>query len=237
MSLLKIGVQYQYFSSIRNYFFPDGEYNYTVHPSVTRVERSSFDNLQQLFSVPLSLQPSATLWRWLERTCGSTSLKGQQSLASTRRPCRPYLQSEARMVIRLYLGMAGLYRGFGISLLLNLIQAPVVLSTYEYLKSQKDTGAISGSLASIPLPYIAGVCSSVILHPLDSLRKMGMLSAFGVKNKNTKIKTYTALKSQLSHQGLPALYSGFTLTVFRNILWLLVIYGRHSDAYRQLEAL
>lgn len=30
LTLMKMGVQYQYFATIRNFFFTDGEYNYTV---------------------------------------------------------------------------------------------------------------------------------------------------------------------------------------------------------------
>lgn len=41
LTVLKIGCQAQFYASIRNYFFSDGEYNYTVDRLLTREERES----------------------------------------------------------------------------------------------------------------------------------------------------------------------------------------------------
>lgn len=40
-TFLKIGCQAQFYASIRNYFFSDGEYNYTVEDDLTREERDT----------------------------------------------------------------------------------------------------------------------------------------------------------------------------------------------------
>jgi hypothetical protein len=119
---------------------------------------------------------------------------------------------------------------------MNLIQAPVVVGTYELLKSQKHSMGSFGIFDLVPLPYLAGACSSIILHPLDTIRKIAMVSGYGIASKETKLKTYSLLKEQVFRQGIFGLYAGFTFTLLRNTIWLSLIYSRQTETYKQLEA-
>lgn len=136
-----------------------------------------------------------------------------------------------------YLDLTGLYRGLSVSLAVNLLQAPVAIGSYELLKSAQDSGSGAGPLSFVPLPYIAGVLSSLVIHPLDTLRKQAMTTGYGMVSKNAVFRPMKILKDRVLAQGVTGLYSGFLLTVARNVVWLSLIYSRQTEAYKQLEAL
>ena len=123
------------------------------------------------------------------------------------------------------------------SLLSNVIQAPVVVGTYEILKNNTDTDGLRSFTDMIPLPYVAGAVSALVLHPLDTVKKVLMLSAYGAKGQQVTVKTYSALRAIIGSQGLSSLYSGFTMTFVRNVVWLSIIYPRQTEAYKKLENL
>lgn len=115
-------------------------------------------------------------------------------------------------------------------------QAGMVVSAYEMLNWMKEKGQITELSNIIPLPYLAAAVCSIASHPLDNIRKLVMLSASGNPGRYTSMKPSTFLASLFRTESIFKIcYPGFTLSFVRNAVWLSLIYGRHSDAYKQLE--
>lgn len=116
------------------------------------------------------------------------------------------------------------------------IQSGLIVGVYEFLKYQRDNGQLAELTDVVPLPYFAAVVSSIAMHPIDTIRKLSMLSATGNSAQYATLKPSQFLLSVFKTQNwLKLTFAGFTLSVVRNALWISLIYGRHSDAYKQLE--
>ena len=129
--------------------------------------------------------------------------------------------------------MKGTYRGFLGSQALLIPQCTIGLVLYETLKSFKDKGQLPS--LGISLPVLTAIATSVVSHPLDSLRKRLMLNVYGQNQQNLKAKPLRETIAGLSAVGYKSLFSGMTVNLVRNAAWLGLLTLRQSDYVRELE--
>ena len=114
-------------------------------------------------------------------------------------------------------------------------QTAVAITAYEFLKASEDKKAAAGELSDVSIPVVASALTSVVCHPLDSLRKRMMLSTYSLTIKPAIVKPFSQTISQLQREGWGSLYNGFLMNLARITVWFALVMVRDSKAYKSLE--
>ncbi|OAY78046.1 ADP,ATP carrier protein ER-ANT1 [Ananas comosus] len=120
-------------------------------------------------------------------------------------------------------GVAGLYRGFGVSIVGITLYRGLYFGTYDTMKPIILVGPLEGNfLASFALGWSVTTFSGVCAYPFDTLRRRMMLtSGQPSKYKNT----FHALKHIISTEGFFALFRGVTANMLSGIAGAGVLAG------------
>lgn len=125
-------------------------------------------------------------------------------------------------------GMAGLYRGFGVSIVGITLYRGMYFGIYDTMKPIILVGALEGNfIASFLLGWSITTVSGVCAYPFDTLRRRMMLtSGQPVKYRST----VHAFQEIVQHEGLRALYRGVTANMLLGVAGAGVLAG-----YDQLQ--
>lgn len=127
-------------------------------------------------------------------------------------------------------GVAGLYRGFGPSVVGIIVYRGLYFGLYDSLKPVVLTGSLDGSfLASFLLGWCVTTGASTASYPLDTVRRrMMMTSGQAVKYDGT----FDCFKKIVAAEGVPSLFKGCGANILRGVAGAAVI-----SMYDQLQLL
>ncbi|KAL5544675.1 hypothetical protein UlMin_008459 [Ulmus minor] len=131
-------------------------------------------------------------------------------------------------------GIAGLYRGFGVSIMGITLYRGMYFGLYDTMKPILLVGPLEGNfLASFFLGWSITTVSGLCAYPFDTLRRrMMMTSGQPIKYRNAM----HAFREIIRLEGFPALYRGVTANMLVGIAGAGVLAGYdqlHRIAYRQ----
>lgn len=127
-------------------------------------------------------------------------------------------------------GIAGLYRGFGISVVGIIVYRGLYFGLYDSLKPVVLVGPLQGSfLASFLLGWTVTIGASTVSYPLDTVRRrMMMTSGQAVKYKSS----FDAFKQIVAQEGTASLFKGCGANILRAVAGAGVI-----SIYDQLQVI
>ncbi|KAI5964892.1 uncharacterized protein KGF55_001963 [Candida pseudojiufengensis] len=127
-------------------------------------------------------------------------------------------------------GIAGLYRGFGVSVVGIIVYRGLYFGLYDSLKPVVLVGPLQGSfLASFLLGWVVTTGASTASYPLDTVRRrMMMTSGQAVKYKSA----FDAFNQVVKTEGVASLFKGCGANILRGIAGALVI-----SLYDQLQVI
>ncbi|VBB87821.1 ADP/ATP carrier protein [Yarrowia lipolytica] len=118
-------------------------------------------------------------------------------------------------------GVAGLYRGFGVSVVGIIVYRGLYFGLYDSLKPVVLVGPLEGNfLASFLLGWTVTTGASTASYPLDTVRRrMMMTSGTGVKYSSSM----ACMASIIKNEGVGALFKGCGANILRGVAGALVI--------------
>lgn len=127
-------------------------------------------------------------------------------------------------------GIAGLYRGFGVSVVGIIVYRGLYFGLYDSLKPVVLVGPLQGSfLASFLLGWTVTIGASTVSYPLDTVRRrMMMTSGQAVKYKSS----FDAFKQIVAQEGSMSLFKGCGANILRAVAGAGVI-----SIYDQLQVI
>ncbi|XP_073009748.1 ADP,ATP carrier protein ER-ANT1 [Typha latifolia] len=126
-------------------------------------------------------------------------------------------------------GIAGLYRGFGVSIFGITLYRGLYFGIYDTMKPTVLIGPLEGNfLASFALGWSVTTFSGACAYPFDTLRRRMMLTS-GQPSKYRN--TFHALKHIISKEGFPALYRGVGANMLSGMAGAGVLAG-YDQMYR-----
>ncbi len=125
-------------------------------------------------------------------------------------------------------GIAGLYRGFGPSVIGIIVYRGLYFGLYDSLKPVVLVGPLEGSLpASFLLGWTVTIGASTASYPLDTVRRrMMMTSGQAVKYKSS----FDAFQKIVAAEGVKSLFKGCGANILRGVAGAMVI-----SLYDQLQ--
>lgn len=114
-------------------------------------------------------------------------------------------------------------------------QSAISYGIYYWVAQGEVQGAISSTGVSVSLPMLAASVSSLVCHPLDTLRKRLMIMGMGTSAKGAVFKPRAWLKENLKAEGVGSLMNGWSVNFARNALMLAVVSMRQSAVYGGAE--
>lgn len=120
-------------------------------------------------------------------------------------------------------GLAGLYRGFGVSIIGITLYRGLYFGIYDTMKPIVLVGPLEGNfLASFVLGWSVTTFSGICAYPFDTLRRRMMLTS-GQPSKYRN--TIHAFKQIVHHEGFPALFRGVTANMLSGMAGAGVLAG------------
>ncbi|KAG5361380.1 ADP,ATP carrier protein 2 [Yarrowia sp. C11] len=118
-------------------------------------------------------------------------------------------------------GIAGLYRGFGVSVVGIIVYRGLYFGLYDSLKPVVLVGPLEGNfLASFLLGWTVTTGASTASYPLDTVRRrMMMTSGTGVKYSSSM----ACMAAIVKNEGVGALFKGCGANILRGVAGALVI--------------
>ncbi|KAG5358070.1 ADP,ATP carrier protein 2 [Yarrowia sp. B02] len=196
------------------------------------------------FKKMFGFKKSEGYWKWMAGNLASGGLAGATSLAFVYSLdyARTRLANDAKSVakdgkaagerqynglIDVYKktiasdGIAGLYRGFGVSVVGIIVYRGLYFGLYDSLKPVVLVGPLEGNfLASFLLGWTVTTGASTASYPLDTVRRrMMMTSGTGVKYSSSM----ACMASIIKNEGVGALFKGCGANILRGVAGALVI--------------